>query len=58
MAEATLTVRELRRLWKPQKERLNAEQREHATNIRFHRACSCCNAVKKFRAKMHSIHHC
>lgn len=40
MAEATLTVRELRRLWKPQKERLNAEQREHATNIRFHRACS------------------
>ena len=40
MAEANLTVRELRRVWKPQKERLNAEHAQHPTNIRFHRACS------------------
>ena len=40
MAEANLTVRELRRVWKPQKERLNAEHARHPTNIRFHRACS------------------
>lgn len=40
MAEANLTVHELRRVWKPQKERLNAEHAQHPTNIRFHRACS------------------
>jgi hypothetical protein len=31
-----LTVRDLRRRWKPHKERLG----ENPTNIRFHRACS------------------
>jgi len=34
------TVRDLRRLWKPHKERLNGQLAEHPTNIRFHRACS------------------
>lgn len=34
------TVRELRRRWKPHKERLNAINGEHPTNVRFHRACS------------------
>src|SRR3954469_4582273 len=34
------TVRDLRRLWKPHKERLNGHAAEHPTNIRFHRACS------------------
>lgn len=35
-----LTVRDLRRRWKPQKERLGERNGEHPTNIRFHRACS------------------
>ena len=34
------TVRDLRRLWKPHKERLNGQNAEHPTNVRFHRACS------------------
>jgi hypothetical protein len=34
------TVRDLRRRWKPHKERLNTINGEHATNVRFHRACS------------------
>ena len=40
-AEAeTLTVRQLRRRWKPHKERLHAKGGEQPTSIRFHRACS------------------
>ena len=35
-----LTVRDLRRRWKPTKERLNAEQDSHPTAIRVHRAFS------------------
>ncbi|MDZ4849970.1 MAG: HEPN domain-containing protein [Pirellulaceae bacterium] len=35
-----LTVRDLRRQWKPQKERLASLCNEHPTAIRFHRACS------------------
>ena len=35
-----LTVRQLRRRWKPAKDRLAAEQDNHPTAIRFHRACS------------------
>jgi hypothetical protein len=35
-----LTVHELRRRWKPHKERLQAVKGEQATSIRFHRACS------------------
>lgn len=34
------TVRDLRRRWKPHKERLHLTHSEHPTNIRFHRACS------------------
>lgn len=49
MAEATLTVRELRRLWKPQKERLNTEHPQHPTNIRFHRACSWLQRVEEIQ---------
>ena len=34
------TVRDLRRRWKPHKERLAALGGEQPTSIRFHRACS------------------
>jgi hypothetical protein len=40
MSQPALTVRDLRRAWKPHKERLAALDPEHATNVRFHRACS------------------
>ena len=40
MPVAARTVRDLRRLWKPHKNRLNGSADEHPTNIRFHRACS------------------
>lgn len=40
MSEPPITVRDLRRLWKPHKERLNGHDEEHPTNVRFHRACS------------------
>lgn len=40
MPAATTTVRDLRRSWKPHKERLNGQAAEHPTTIRFHRACS------------------
>lgn len=36
----SLTVRDLRRRWKPEKERLQQEQPNHPTAIRFHGACS------------------
>ena len=49
MAEVNLTVRELRRLWKPQKERLNQEHHQHPTNIRFHRACSWLQRVEEIQ---------
>lgn len=39
-SKPTLTVRDLRRRWKPSKERLNAEQDSHPTTIRVHRAFS------------------
>lgn len=35
-----LTVRDLRRRWKPAKDRLAAVRADHPTNVRFHRACS------------------
>lgn len=34
------SVRDLRRLWKPHKERLHNLDAEHPSNVRFHRACS------------------
>lgn len=40
MPADAITVRDLRRLWKPHKERLNGHAAEHPTAIRFHRACS------------------
>lgn len=40
MPGQTATVRDLRRLWKPQKERLCGQNAEHPTSVRFHRACS------------------
>jgi hypothetical protein len=40
MFGSTVTVRDLRRQWKPHKERLNVSQSGHPTAIRFHRACS------------------
>ena len=49
VAEVNLTVRELRRLWKPQKERLNQEHHQHPTNIRFHRACSWLQRVEEIQ---------
>lgn len=36
----SLTVRDLRRRWKPTKEQLAIKDPHHPTNIRFHRACS------------------
>jgi hypothetical protein len=43
MLETVLTVRDLRRRWKPQKERLAG----HPTAIRFHRACSWLDRAEK-----------
>lgn len=40
MPVSRITVRDLRRWWKPHKERLQSRDPEHPTNIRFHRACS------------------
>ena len=40
MSEADCTVRDLRRRWKPQKERLLQGDSQHPTPVRFHRACS------------------
>jgi len=42
-----LTVRQLRRRWKPHKERLLEQGGEQATSIRFHRACSWMARVEK-----------
>lgn len=39
-AMPAMPVRDLRRLWKPHKDRLHGQVPEHPTNIRFHRACS------------------
>lgn len=40
MSTETATIRDLRRLWKPHKLRLNGKQADHPTAVRFHRACS------------------
>ena len=37
---STLTVRELRRRWKPHKQRLADSKQDHPPLVRFHRACS------------------
>jgi hypothetical protein len=41
------TVRQLRRRWKPHKQRLLAERPDHPMPIRFHRACSWLARVEK-----------
>jgi hypothetical protein len=43
MLDTVLTVRELRRRWKPHKERLGS----HPTAVRFHRACSWLDRAEK-----------
>lgn len=43
----SITIRELRRRWKPHKERLAALRENHPTPIRFHRACSWLDRVEK-----------
>lgn len=40
MSADTTVVRDLRRFWKPHKERLGLQQPDHPTAVRFHRACS------------------
>ena len=45
-----LTVRELRRRWKPHKHRLNVSSDNHPTAIRFHRACSWLSRAEKLDA--------
>ncbi|MCA9087259.1 MAG: hypothetical protein KDA90_01350 [Planctomycetaceae bacterium] len=40
MAGLKLTVRDLRRQWKPHKQRLSLVDPGHSSNVRFHRACS------------------
>ena len=42
-----MNVHELRRRWKPIKERLAAERADHPTSIRFHRACSWLQRVEQ-----------
>ena len=37
---SSLAVRDLRRRWKPHKERLASIRADHPTAVRFHRACS------------------
>lgn len=47
-----LTVRDLRRRWKPHKERLQAARDNHPTAIRFHRACSWLSRVEELDAEV------
>ena len=54
MPESHLTVRDLRRQWKPHKERLATIHSEHPTAIRFHRACSWISEVEQLEPVRHS----
>lgn len=51
MPAAGLTVRALRRRWKPNKERLRRIDPQHPTNVRFHRACSWLQRVEQLDGK-------
>jgi len=51
MAAVSVTVHELRRRWKPHKERLVALRDQHPTPIRFHRACSWLERVEEMDEK-------
>ena len=44
---AGLTIRDLRRRWKPYKERLSSVRSDHPTLVRFHRACNWLARVEK-----------
>ena len=48
------TVYDLRRQWKPHKERLAIERSEHPTAIRFHRACSWMSEVEQLDPVRHA----
>ncbi len=54
MLASTLTVRELRRRWKPHKERLASLQPNHPTSIRFHRAASWLARIEDLDAQQHA----
>lgn len=47
--EMDVSVRALRRRWKPNKERLIQQRQDHPTNIRIHRACSWIQRVEDNR---------
>ena len=53
MSGSPKTVHELRRRWKPYKERLASERNEHPTAIRFHRACSWMSEVEQLDPVKH-----
>lgn len=46
------TVHQLRSLWKPHKERLQAQRTDHPTTVRFHRACSWLQCVESMDEKV------
>ncbi len=48
------SVHDLRRRWKPHKERLARETNEHPTAIRFHRACSWMSEVEQLDRVKHA----
>lgn len=51
MSESGSKVRDLRRRWKPHKQRLAQVIPEHPTNIRFHRACSWLQRVEQLEGE-------
>ena len=53
MTTKIVSVRSLRRRWKPHKERLQSEQDDQSTSIRFHRSCSWLSEVEKNTDKKH-----
>ena len=54
MPASPQTVHDLRRQWKPHKERLAIERSEHPTAIRFHRACSWMSEVEQLDPVRHT----
>ena len=50
MSVDTTIVRDLRRFWKPHKERLGQQQPDHPTAVRFHRACSWLDQAQQMNA--------
>ena len=54
-ANAVVTVRQLRRRWKPHKARLLALRKDHPTHIRFHRCCSWIQQVEAVNGENHDL---